>query len=193
MEDSRAEVTAYLERLKSGDAAALDQLLPIVYRELHQMAERAMRKERSGDSLQPTALVNEAYMRLVGSSGAAPEFENRRVFFGAAAEAMRRVLIDRARARNAEKRGEGKQAVTFHDLAVEVEEDVDLLALDEALAALEGRSPEMADAVKLRFFGGLSPEEAAEVLGVSESTFFRQWRFARAWLYERMSGVEPTA
>ncbi len=178
-----SDVTLLLRRVNSGERRAWDELIQIVYAELRRMARSHMRREASGHTLQPTALVNEACLRLMDGN----DWENRRHFFGAAAEAMRRVLVDHARRRGAEKRGAGLQRVTLTNLDLETPDaDVDVLALEDALAKLEKESPRLAQLVMLRFFAGLSNEEAAEALGMSLATIKRDWSFARAWLLERL-------
>jgi len=168
------------------DGAALppgDRLLPIVYDELRKLAAWKMTHESAGQTLQPTALVHEAWLRLGGPEQ--PAWQNRAHFFGAAAEAMRRILLDRARRRRALRHGGGQERVNAADLdlAVPLENDQLLVALDEALSKLAIEHPEKAELVKLRYFAGLSHEEAAEALGVSEPTVKRWWSFARAWLF----------
>ena len=178
-----SDVTLLLRRVNSGERRAWDELIQIVYAELRRMARSHMRREASGHTLQPTALVNEACLRLMDGN----DWENRRHFFGAAAEAMRRVLVDHARRRGAEKRGAGLHRVTLTNLDLETPDaDVDVLALEDALAKLEKESPRLAQLVMLRFFAGLSNEEAAEALGMSLATIKRDWSFARAWLLERL-------
>ncbi|HEX7047684.1 MAG TPA: sigma-70 family RNA polymerase sigma factor [Gammaproteobacteria bacterium] len=178
------DVTLLLERVNQGEARAYDALIGRVYEELRRMAANRMRMEAAGHTLQPTALVNEACLRLIGSG---TDWQNRRHFFGAAAEAMRRVLVDHARRRDAAKRGGGLRRVTLTNLDIEgAGTDVDLLALEDALTKLEGESQRLARLVELRFFAGLSIEEAAAALEVSPATVKRDWSFARAWLLERL-------
>lgn len=178
------EVTLLLDRVNKGEPRAYSELIELVYVELRRMAAGRMRMEAAGHTLQPTALVSEACMRLMDSG---TDWENRRHFFGAAAEAMRRVLVDHARRRNAEKRGGGLHRVTLTNLEIESPDaDVDLLALEDALAQLEHESPRLAKLVELRFFVGLSIEEAASTLDVSPATAKRDWSFARAWLLEKL-------
>jgi RNA polymerase sigma-70 factor, ECF subfamily len=178
--DSAREVTTLLERARGGDLAAYDRLLPLLYAELRDVAARYMRRERADHTLQPTALVHEAFLRLVGSSPTA--FEDRAHFLRVAAQAMRRVLVDHARARNAAKRG-GGLCVTFEENAVAADEQgVDVLVLDDALNRLAAAEPRWARVVELRFFAGLEVPEVAKVLGTSTATVKRDWRFARAWL-----------
>jgi RNA polymerase sigma factor (TIGR02999 family) len=182
-----SDVTLLLERWNRGDARAYDELLALLYGELRGLAARLLRGERPDHTLQPTALVHEAYMRLVGLKNLT--IESRRHFYGAAAGTMRRVLVDHARQRKAHKRG-GPDAVR-----VEVEDldalagptGLDVEALDEALTALGQAAPEQARVVDLRYFAGLSIEETAEVLDVSPATVKRHWAFARAWLYRALS------
>lgn len=178
------DVTLLLQRVNRGEQQAYSDLFNRVYAELRRMAIGRMRMEGRAHTLQPTALVNEACMRLMDGD---TDWQNRRHFFGAAAEAMRRVLVDHARRRNAAKRGGGLHRVTLTNLDIESPEcDVDLLALEDALQVLERESPRLARLVELRFFAGLSIEEAATVIGVSPATVKRDWSFARAWLLERL-------
>jgi RNA polymerase sigma factor (TIGR02999 family) len=179
------EVTRLLEAAGGGDRRALDALYEQVYGELRQMAASGMRKERGGHTLQPTALVNEAFLRL-NPAGAA--WDNRRHFFGAAAQAMRRILVDHARQKYAEKRGAGLERITLSDLDVSApEEDLDVLAVNDALTALAEEDPRLADVVNLRFFAGMSIEDTARALDTSPATVKRDWVFARAWLCERIA------
>jgi RNA polymerase sigma factor (TIGR02999 family) len=178
------DVTLMLEAVANGDERAADRLLEAVYGELRKLAAARFRHE-APQTLQPTGLVHEAYLRLVGDASAS--WQNRAHFFAAAAEAMRRILVERARARGRLKRGGGRQRVDLHDADVAVGRDpVDLLALDEALDALAADYPERAELVKLRYFAGLEITEAARVLDVSRATADRHWAFARAWLYDRL-------
>ena len=181
---STTGVTLLLNRINAGERQAYGELIELVYHELRRMAAGQMRYEMAGHTLQPTALVSEAWMRLADSG---TDWQNRRHFFGAAAEAMRRVLVDHARRRDAAKRGGGLHRVTLTNLNIESPDaDVDLLALEDALTELEQKSPRMVKLVELRFFGGLSIEEAAETMEVSPATVKRDWSFARAWLKERL-------
>lgn len=183
MSDKR-QLTQILNAASSGDPAAANTLVDLVYQELHVLAQRLMRGEQTGHTLQPTALVNEAYMRLLDGKS---EWENRRHFFGAAARAMRRVLVDHARKRNAAKRGGGVDKITLDGLEIAAPESaVDLLALNEALEELALAGPRLGRIVELRYFGGLSIEETAAVMEVSAATVKRDWQFARAWLQERL-------
>lgn len=180
-------VTDLLLAWGAGDRSALDRLVPLVYRELRQIAARARRGEAPGQTLQTTALVHEAYLRLVDQRRA--QWQSRTHFFAVAAQAMRRVLVDEARRRRADKRGGRKplQFVEGFDVAVEIDEE--LLAVDEALGALQAVDPELARLVELRFFGGLTVDETAEVLGVSAATVGREWAAARAWLQREIGGA----
>lgn len=181
---SNKDVTLLLGRVNQGEQKAYGELISLVYDELRRMAAGRMRMEAAGHTLQPTALVNEACVRLMDNG---TDWENRRHFFGAAAEAMRRVLVDHARRRNAAKRGGNLHRVTLTNLDIESPDaDVDLLALEDALSLLEKDSPRLARLVELRFFVGLSIEEAASALEVSPATAKRDWAFARAWLLERL-------
>lgn len=182
-EQIRGEVTQLLGRIDAGDGQAQADLLELVYEELRQVAGGFMRRERPDHTLQPTALANEAALRLLGQD-ALGKLHNRAHFFGAMAQAMRRVLVDHARAKNAQRRGGEHQRVVLElaiDLA-EVGDQIDLLALDEALRKLESLNERQAKVVELRFFGGLSVPEIAEHLDVSVSTVEKDWRLARAWL-----------
>ncbi len=181
-----SDVTHILTAIEHGDPHAAAQLLPLVYDELRQLAAHRLAQEKPGQTLQATALVHEAYLRLVG--GAAPQsWDSRGHFFAAAAEAMRRILVDHARRRGADKRGGRHQRVELPDLAAPAPEDaVDLLALDEALRRLEAQYPQQAQLVKLRYFAGCGLEEAAAALGVSRATAQRHWAFARAWLFGQL-------
>jgi RNA polymerase sigma-70 factor, ECF subfamily len=164
--------------------------MPLVYRQLRELAAHYLRHERGNHTLQPTALVHEAYLRLAGTRRM--PFRNRTHFYGAAARVMRRILVDHARERRALKRGGPEpDRVPFDDaLAVAADERFDLIALDEALSALERIAPDRARVVELRYFGGLSIDETAQFLDVSPATVKRFWEFARAWLYQRLEGVE---
>ena len=177
-------VTALLQSVNAGDSGAYARLLELLHAELHKLAEAKMRRERAGHTLQPTVLVNEAYLRLVQGN---PEWQNRAHFFGAAAEAMRRILVDHARKRLSEKRGGAAERVTFSEMNVAGEDPgIDLIALDDAVSALEAENPRLGQVVQLRYFAGLSIEDTAEVLDVGPATVKRDWAYARAWLYERM-------
>jgi RNA polymerase sigma factor (TIGR02999 family) len=184
MDDLQSQVTQILRECE-GSGSAREQLLPLVYDQLRAIAQRRMSEERAGHTLQATALVHEVYVRLLGGEPVA--WESRRHFFAVAAEAMRRVLIDHARKRGSQKRGGGKTPVPLNvvDLAAEAEPG-DVLAVDEALTKLEAEDPRAAQIVQLRFFGGLSVEETAEVMGISERTVMREWSFARARLFQML-------
>ena len=180
------EVTRILDAIGQGDPHAAAQLLPLVYNELRQLAAKRLAREKPGQTLQATALVHEAYLRLVGEEGAR-HWDSRGHFFAAAAEAMRRILIDQARRRGAEKHGALLGRIDLPELARPRKGDpLDLLALDEALGKLEQLHPEKARVVKLRFFAGRSLEETAEALGIARATAQRHWAWARAWLYGQL-------
>jgi RNA polymerase sigma-70 factor, ECF subfamily len=179
------EVSGLLRAWTDGDQQALEKLTPIVYEELHRLARYYMKGERSEHSLQTTALVNEAYVRLTDYKRM--RWQNRAHFFAVSAQLMRRILVDHARRHNL-KRGGDVQHVSLEDTAVVGERDEDLAALDDALRALARFDPRKAQVVELRFFGGLSVEESAEVLKVSPVTVMRDWSTARAWLYREMKG-----
>jgi RNA polymerase sigma factor (TIGR02999 family) len=184
-----SDVTRVLNAIGQGNAKAGAELLPLIYDELRRLAAEKLGHEKPGQTLQPTALVHEAYVRLVGDSDE-PRWENRRHFFAAAAEAMRRILIENARRKQRVKHG-GQQIrremQEYDPVAAEPPED--LLALHDALAAFEREEPLKAELVKLRYFAGLSSEEAAAALGISRATAARYWTYARAWLYDRMGGA----
>jgi len=183
-----SELTQILSAIGRGDPQAASQLLPLVYDELRQLAAQKLAHEPAGQTLQPTALVHEAYLRLVGEAEQ-PHWDNRGHFFAAAAEAMRRILVENARCKQAAKRGGGRARadLDLNQLAVpEVRED--LLALDEALDQLAAADPEAARLVQLRYFAGLTLAEAAQVLGVSPRTADRLWAYARAWLLQALEG-----
>jgi RNA polymerase sigma-70 factor, ECF subfamily len=178
------QVTEFLRAWSDGDRAALDRLTPIVYDELHRLARRYMKGERPGHSLQTTALVNEAYMRLVDYKRM--NWQNRAHFFAVSAQLMRRILVDHARRRNL-KRGGGVQHVSLDQTAmVGSERAADLVALDDAMNLLGKLDPRKVQVVEMRFFGGLSVEETAEVLKVSAPTVMRDWSTAKAWLYREL-------
>jgi RNA polymerase sigma factor (TIGR02999 family) len=180
------DATRILEAFGNGDAAAAERLLPLIYDELRLLAAQKLAQEKPGQTLQATALVHEAYLRLVGSNGAA-KWDGRRHFFAAAAEAMRRILVDRARRRKTGKHGGDLQRCDLEaDAVVAPEPNVDLVALDAALLKLAEHDPQKAKLVELRYFAGLTGDEAAEVLGVSPSTADREWVYTRAWLRREM-------
>jgi RNA polymerase sigma factor (TIGR02999 family) len=180
-----SEVTQILTALEQGRRQAAEELLPLVYAELRRLAACYMARERPGQTLQATALVHEAYLRLIGSE--APRWEGRRHFFAAAAEAMRRILIEVARQKNRPKHGGGLDRTDLQDIQLaEVPPSEELLALDEALTRLAAVDPETAELVKLRFFAGLTESQAAELMGVSRRTVARSWAYARAWLFREL-------
>jgi RNA polymerase sigma-70 factor, ECF subfamily len=178
-------VSQLLLAWSEGDGSALDKLTPMVYDELHRLARRYMKRERPGHSLQTTALVNEAYMRLVDYKRM--QWQNRAHFFAVSAQLMRRILVEHARRRNL-KRGGGVQHVSLEEAAFVGDRAGDLVALDDAMNALGRLDPRKVHVVEMRFFGGLSLEETAEVLKVSPVTVRRDWRTAKAWLYRELSG-----
>lgn len=179
------EITRLLVAWTDGEESALEKLTPIVYEELRQLAKRYMRQERPGHTLQSTAVVHEAFLRLVNQN---VEWNSRAHFFAIAAKMMRRILVDHARSRATSKRGAGVTPVPVDERnAVSPERDVDLVALDEALEHLAKIDPQRSRIVELRYFGGLSNEESAEILGISPATVQRQWTGARAWLYHELT------
>lgn len=184
---SPANVTELLHAWSDGDPTAIDKLIPLIYDEIRRIAEHYLRRERSDHTLQPTALVHEAYLRLVDQKRT--EWKNRAYFFGAAAQIMRRILVDHARQHAAAKRGGAEQhRVTLdEDIALVEGRDVNLLALDNALRKLAEIDPQKSRIVELRFFSGLSIEETAEVIKVSPATVTRQWRTVKAWLHREVS------
>ena len=183
------DVTQLLEAAAAGDTQAADRLLPLVYDELRKLAAAKMHNERPGQTLDSTALVHEAYLRLAGRGPEPAGFANRAHFFAAAAEAMRRILIENARRKRRDKRGGDRQRVDLDALAPDVSgPTLDVLALDEALGQLAAEDARKANLVRLRYFAGLSLEQAAECLGVSRATASREWAYARAWLYDRLGG-----
>ena len=186
---SRGQITELLRDWRNGDKAAREKLLPIVYDELKRLAASFFRRERLNHTLQPTALVHEAYIHLVDQSHVG--WENRAHFFGAAAQLMRRILIDHARSRNAAKRGGGAIRVTLaDDVAISEQRELDLIALDAALEELTALDEKQSKIVEMRFFAGLSIEETAEVLDISPATVKREWNTAKAWLYRRMKSSQ---
>ncbi len=181
------DVTLILNALERGENQAADKLLPAVYRELRQLAAQKLTYERPGHTLQATALVHEAYMRLIGLEG--QSFNGRAHFFGAAAEAMRRILIEYARAKHRLKREGDRRRVDIHDSDVAINApSEDLIALDEALDELTKTDPTKAELVKLRYFAGLTLDQTAQVLNISPTTAKRHWNFSKAWLYRRIRG-----
>jgi RNA polymerase sigma factor (TIGR02999 family) len=187
---SPKDLTRLLDDWSKGDPQALDQLMPIVYDELRSLAGRYLRRERSDHTLQPTALVNEAYMRLIDQHSV--RWQNRAHFFGVAAQMMRRILVDHAKGHRREKRGGGARKVSL-DEAIELSDERanGLVALDEALTALAKFDERKSRVVELRYFGGLSVEETAGVLQVSVNTILRDWKLARAWLYNQIKKIDP--
>ena len=189
---SPQDVTRLLQAWSRGEESAFEKLVPLVYRELHLRARRCMARERAAHSLQTTALIHEAYLRLVGSSPVA--WESRNHFFAIAARLMRRILVDRARARRSQKRGGAARPVSFDEqLVVAGPPDRDLVSLDDALTALSAFDERKAKVVEMRFFGGLSVEETAEVLGVSPQTVLRDWKLSKVWLLREMKRGERSA
>lgn len=187
MSSDAYKVTRLLADWSDGNQQALEELLPLIYNELRQLAHNFLYRERPGHTLQTTALVHEAYLKLIDQRDA--RFENRAHFFAIAAQAMRRILIDSARRHTAAKRGGRREKVSLDEAAdISLEPDNNLLALDEALNALAEIDPEQSRIVELRYFGGLTIEETAEVLKTSPATVKREWTMARAWLYEAMAG-----
>lgn len=181
-----SDITLILEKIGQGDRSAAERLLPLVYGELRKLAAARMTHEAADITLQPTALVHEAWLRLGGEKQ--PDWQNRAHFFGAAAEAMRRILIDRARHRQARRHGGGQERVNIDALELPASETNDerLLAIDEALARLAAHDAPKAELVKLRYFAGLTTSDAARVLGISVATAERWWTYARAWLFEEI-------
>jgi len=192
------DVSQILSAIEMGDPHAPGQLLPLVYDELRRLAAQKLAQEKAGQTLQPTALVHEAYLRLVGpeqeSEATAPKWEGHRHFFAAAAQAMRHILVDRARRKKRNKHGGGRQQVDLeeHDEPIEsspaelIALEEQILALDAALPRLAEHDPEAAKVVELHFFAGLSVEQCADALAISRATAYRQWRYARAWLRRAM-------
>lgn len=183
-------LTQLLKSAQAGDKQALDELFPLVYNELRRVADRQLRGERTDHTLQPTALVHEAYLRLIEQHSV--DWRNRAHFFGLAAEMMRRIMVNYALKRHAAKRGGHVTRLALDDAVSFAEQrEVDLVLLDEALRRLAVIDPQQSRIVELRFFGGLTIEEVAEALGISDSTVKREWRVARAWLYQQISGASP--
>ncbi len=184
--DTSPDVTHLLLAWNDGDNEALERLMPLVYAELKRLAERYLWRERSGHTLEPTALVHEAYLKLIDQRHA--RWQNRAHFFAIAAQAMRRILVDHARARQAGKRGSGEEKFAL-DEAIEVSDRQadQMVALDDALKTLAELDPQKGRVVELKYFGGLSLEEIAEALGISRATVVREWRMAKAWLYGELN------
>jgi len=182
-----SEVTRIMSAIDQGDPRAAEQLLPLVYGELRKLAAQKLAQEAPGQTLQATALVHEAYVRLVDGEKV-HDWNSRGHFFAAAAEAMRRILVEQARRKGRLKRGGGKERLDIDEVEIAFEGPADdVLALDEALVRLAQKHPEKAELVKLRYFAGLTVDEAAKVLGVSTSTVDRHWTYARAWLFRELS------
>lgn len=190
---SRGHVTCLIRDIQEGDATAADSLLSLVYDELRGLAAARIARERPGQTLQATALVHEAFLRLIGNSD--PGWRNRGHFFGAAAEAMRRILVEQARRKSSVRGGGGRKRQELHDSAIAVEDDtIDLIALSEALDRLTAEDPRKAELVKLRYFTGLTIAESAAAMGVSHATAERYWAYSRLKLYEWMNGPDaPSA
>ncbi len=183
---SQGEITQLLTEWSQGDPEALERLMPAVYEDLHRMAMAHFARESPGHTLQPTVLVNEVYIKLLGRRTV--QWQNRAQFFGFASQMMRRILVDHARGRMTDKRGGQVSKMSLSDvLDVAEEESVDLVALDDALKDLEALAPRQAKIVEMRSFGGLKVQEISEVLKVSQRTVKRDWRMARIWLYERLN------
>ncbi|MBX3293320.1 MAG: sigma-70 family RNA polymerase sigma factor [Acidobacteria bacterium] len=184
---SPVDVTQMLQAINAGDKSAPEKLLPIVYDELRKLAHGYMKNERSDHTLQATALVHEAYIQLVDWQNVS--WQNRAHFFAAAAKMMRKILVDHARERNAQKRGGGVRTIALDDaVSFPAQQNVDLIFLDEALDELSKFDTVQARIVEMRFFGGLTIEETAHALGVSDSTVKREWRVAKAWLFDKLRG-----
>jgi RNA polymerase sigma factor (TIGR02999 family) len=182
------DVTRLLLAWRQGDDGALEELIPLVYGELHRIAERYLRHERPGHTLQPTAIVNETYLRLLARQD--EDWKNRTHFFAVAAQSMRRILVEHARARQAKKRGGRGSRWLLDTVATTDPPAIDVLAVDEALVRLSAIDPQQGRVVELRFFGGLTEDQAAEVLGVTPRTIRRKWTLAKAFLYRELSGPQ---
>jgi RNA polymerase sigma-70 factor (ECF subfamily) len=186
-----AQITSLLQAWRGGDSQALDALVPLVFRELHQIAHREMRRERAGHTLQTTALVNEAYVRLMGVTQV--NWQDRLHFFAIASQVMRRVLVDAARSRAYAKRGAGLSFVPFDERNLaSPDRSAEFVRLDDALGELARLDPRKVQVVEMRYFGGLSVEEIAQVLQVSEGTVLRDWKLAKAWLTQQLRGPSAT-
>ena len=189
MSTATNEVTTILAAIRRGDSTAADRLLPVVYDRLRRLARQMMAQEKPGQTLQPTALVHEAFLRLLGDDYG---WDDRRHFYAAAAQAMRRILVERARRRGRLKHGGGRKRVDLDDADAVAEcESVDLVALDEVLRRLEKEEPRAARVVMMRFYAGLSEEDAAEALDISVRTVWRDWNYAKAWLRDAMVEDDP--
>jgi RNA polymerase sigma factor (TIGR02999 family) len=190
MQPTAHDITTLLLAWGAGDRAALDRLIPLVYDELHRLAQSYMRRERAGQTLQATALIHEAWLRLIDVRQV--EWQNRAHFFGMAARVMRQILVAAARERGWQKRGGGTQRISLDEtLVIDAGRDEDLVALDEALNALAAFDARKAQVVEMRFFGGLTEAEIAATLHVSPETVRRDWRLAKAWLLHKLDGGEP--
>jgi RNA polymerase sigma-70 factor (ECF subfamily) len=186
---SRGTITQFLLQWGQGDRSALDELIPVVYRELHRLARYYLRRQAPGQTLQTSALINEAYLRLIDHKNM--DWQNRAHFYGVAAQAMRRILVDHARTRHAAKRGGRAVEVSLDKAAVLASEQAaEMIALDDALMDLATISPRKSQIVELRYFGGLSVEETAEVLGISTATVVREWRSAKRLLLRALANTE---
>jgi RNA polymerase sigma factor (TIGR02999 family) len=181
------DVTQILSRIETGDSAAAEQLLPLVYDELRKLAAARLAQEKPGQTLQATALVHEAYLRLVDGEKA-QHWNSRGHFFGAAAEAIRRILVENARRKNGPEAGGRHRRADLTDVAAPAGPDVDLVALSEAIESLQAKDPRTAELIKLRFFAGLTRQEAAEVLGISVATADNDWAYAKGWLKAELAG-----
>ena len=186
MASSAGSITRLLLNWREGDKTALDRLVPLVYREMRRLAGYYMRRQRADHTLQTSALINEAYLRLIDHKNM--RWENRAHFYAVAAQAMRRILVDHARSRGYQKRGGGAPKVSFDEAVIGAEERAaELIALDDALKDLAAMDPRKSQIVELRYFGGLSVDETAEVIGVSAVTIMREWRSAKGWLLRAIS------
>jgi RNA polymerase sigma factor (TIGR02999 family) len=186
-----SDVSRLLCAIDGGEPSAAEQLLPLVYTELRRLAAGHMARENAGQTLDPTALVHEAYLRLVDKADQR-HFANRRHFFAVAAEAMRHILVERARRKKRQKRGGNRRRVDLKEALLPLKTaDGDILAVDEALKEFAKHDPDGAELVKLHFFAGLKIDDAAQLLGISSRTAYRNWSFARAWLYEQLGGDKP--
>ncbi len=189
MKSGANNLTVLLKDAMRGNDSALEKVWPVVYEEIHRLAQRYMRKEKAGNTLQPTALVNEAFIRL--SEGKKIDWQDRHHFFAIAARVMRRVIIDHANAKNADKRGAGNVRITFDEELHWAETDsTHLLEIDKAMEKLAKVDPRLAQVVELRYFGGMNVEEAAQVLNISAATVKRDWAMAKIWLYRELSEKE---
>jgi RNA polymerase sigma factor (TIGR02999 family) len=185
--NSHGEITCLLAAWGKGDQSALNDLMPLVYNELHRMARRAWGRQQQGNTLQPTALINEAFLKLAGAENAS--FQNRCHFMAVACTAMRQILVNHAKSRQTGKRGSGEFAISIDDVQLAVnQEAAEVVALHEALTRLQEIDPRKSQVVEMRYFGGLSIDETAEALGISVITVNRDWRLARTWLLREMSG-----